>query len=295
MAQRNLFVKIKLEILGADFIIEDADMSISLKKTNEQKQNTCEIVIYNLSDDTYNKINEKTNAVRVYTDIDGEGYVLLFQGDLRELKKHKKAVKKTKKKTKSAKEHYNEPSIYREYSGNDIATKITLEDGIRQYYLDNYISKSYSGAVTNKTILNDLLQQAKRTNNIEVSANFDDIQEYTFPNGKTCQGSFKSVLSSLCKTGNCECKINNNIVVIQNKAIQGNYFGYILDGYNCPKPEPGTDKKIEILAPFLPALNPLDFVRLNFEDYDGVYKVIGVESEIDNFGSRYETKVTVTY
>lgn len=292
MAERNLFTKIRLEILGTDTIIEDADISVELKKTEEKTKNICEITIYNLSDDTYNRINEKTNSVRVYTDIDGQGYVLFFQGDLRQLQKHKKAVKKPKK---TAKVHYNEPSIYRKYSGNDIETIITLEDGMKQYFLNNYVSKSYSGAVTNKTILNDLIQQAKRTNNIEVSANFDDIEEFTFPNGKTCQGDFTSVISNLCKVGKCNCKINNNIIIIQKQEIQGSSFGYVLNGYNCPKPEPGTDKKIEILAPFLPAINPLDFVKLEFDDYDGVYKVIGVESKIDNFGQEYETKITVTY
>lgn len=290
---RKLFTKIKLEILGADLIIEDADISLEIEKKSEEKYNSCKIIIYNLSDNTYNLINDKTNAVRVYVDIDGEGYTLVFQGDLRQLEKHKKATS-TKRKSKAKITHYNEPSIFREYSGADIETVISLEDGIKNYVLDNYVSKSYSGRISNKTILNDIFQQAKK-NGLQISANIDDIEEKIYPNGKILQCSLKSALQTLCSDGKCDCKINNNIVVIQKKSITGTSFGYILTADNCPKPEFQSDKKIKILAPFLPIINPLDFVRLKFQDLDDVYKVKSVSSRVDNFGKNYETEIIVTY
>lgn len=300
MQDRTLFVKIKLELLGSDLIIEDADISIELKKTDEEKYNYCDVTIYNLADDTYNLINNKTTSMAVYTDICDTGYSLLFKGNLRNLQKRKKAKKTTKKKTSRKSKttsntqqiHYNEPAIRREDEDSDIVTIISLEDGINNYYLDNYVSKSYSGAVTNKYILNDIFKNTQH-GNIEISANLDDLVEKTYPRGKVVQGSFKYIVANLAKDGGCNCKINNNILLIRKNEIQDSSYAYTLDSTNCPKPEPETDKKIKILAPFLPTINPLDQIMLDFKDYKGVYKVKSIETKVDNFGKEYETEVIV--
>jgi len=295
MQDRTLFVKIRLEIIGSDIVIEDADIALELKKTDEEKYNNCEITIYNLKDDTYNLINNTATGVIVYTDMNNQGYSLLFQGNLRQLQKRKKTTKSGKKRKASSSKstvHYNEPSIKREQDNSDIATIISLEDGIGNYYTDNYISKSYSGVVTNKYILNDILKNTKH-GNIEISANIDDLTEKTYPNGKTLQGSFKKIVTSLCHDGNCDCKISNNILLIRKGSISDGSYGYVLNADNCPKPEPESDKKIKIQAPFLPTINPLDFIKLEFKDYNGIYKVKSIETKIDNFGQDYETEVIV--
>ena len=80
---RKYFTNIKVEILGADLVIEDADIAVELTKTDEKKPNYCEVTIFNLADDTYNRINSRANSARVYVDIDGLGYALIFAGDLR--------------------------------------------------------------------------------------------------------------------------------------------------------------------------------------------------------------------
>lgn len=294
---RKFYTKIKVEILGADMIIEDADIALDYEKTDEEKPNTCDITIYNLSDDTYNRLNTRSNAARVYVDIDGQGYNLVFAGNLRNLQKWKKATV-TKKKTKSkrkAKIHFNEPPIRRE-GEIDVATIISLEDGRKATYFDNHISKSYSKAVTNKYILQDILSYVKsRDANVKISADTNALTEYTYPAGVVFQGELINVLTSICKTGNAYCTVQDDVILVSSKAYDKKNvaYTYLLDGTNCPSPETNTDKELDILAPYIPTLNPFNFVKLNFRDYVGLFQVKSIKSRIDNFGGDCETKVTV--
>lgn len=283
--------KIKLEILGADLIIDDADISISYIKTDEEKPNYCDIKIYNVSDDTYKRINDKANSVRVYVDIDGTGYGLVFAGNLRNLEKWKKSKVKSK-----AKKHFNEPAIRREEDGDNIATVISLEDGKKTGFFDNYVSVSYSNEVSNTYVLNDILSRAKsKDSNLKVSAETNALLEYTYPAGKVFQGTLIKVLSSICKTGSAYCTIQDDVIVISTtKRDKTNaMYTYLLDGDNCPTPELGTDKELNIQAPFIPNLNPFNYVKLNFKDYIGLHRVKKIESKIDNFGDECESNITV--
>lgn len=299
---RKYFTKIKVEILGADIIIEEADISVEYTKTDEEKPNYCEITIYNMADDTYNRINSRANSARVYADVDGEGYNLIFAGNLRNLVKWKKAkvssAKRKKKNTavKKAQIHYNEPPIRREASGEDVATIICLEDGMKTTRFDNFISKSYNKAVSNKYVLNDILNYVKqRDSNVKISADSNSLLEYIYPAGITFHGTLLSVLTSICKTGSAYCTIQNDVILISSTELdkQNMVYTYLLNGDNCPTPEASTDKELDIDAPFIPALNPFNFIKLDFRDYSGLFQVKKVVGKIDNFGENSESKVTV--
>src|SRR5574344_2617451 len=104
MAKRKpLKTKIKIEIVGANKIIKDTDIELEIKKTNEKEPNYCTVTIYNMADTTYNEINDKALYVRCYVDIGAKGYSLIFEGDLRNLKKDKKPRKAKSKYTKTGK------------------------------------------------------------------------------------------------------------------------------------------------------------------------------------------------
>ena len=57
--RKPLKTNIKIEIAGANKIIEDADIELEIKKTNEKEPNYCTVTIYNMADSTYNEINDK--------------------------------------------------------------------------------------------------------------------------------------------------------------------------------------------------------------------------------------------
>lgn len=300
--ERKYFTNIKVEILGADLVIEDADIAVELTKTDEKKPNYCEVTIFNLADDTYNRINSRANSARVYVDIDGLGYALIFAGDLRNLVKWKQTKatsakkRKSSKKVKKAQVHYNEPPIRREASGSDVATIICLEDGRKNTYFNNFISKSYEGEVTNQYVLQDILYTVrKQDSNLKVSADSNALLPYTYPNGVTFHGTLQDVLTSICKTGSAYCTVQDDVIVISSsEQDKGNMaYVYVLDGNNCPTPECSTDKELDIEAPFLPAINPFNWLKLNFRDYEGLFQVKKVKSKIDNFGEDAESKITV--
>lgn len=299
---RNYNNRIRVEILGADMVIEDAHIAVDCDKTDEKTPNYCEITIFNMSDDTYNRINSRANSGRVYTDINNSGWVLLFEGNLRNLLKYKKtkanALTKTGKqrKIKKAEPHYNEPPIRREASGADVATIICLEDGKKNLFFDNYVNKSYFGSVTNRYVLDDILSDVKRkSSNIKISANSNILEEYTYQNGKVFSGTLQDVLSSICKTGNAICTVQDDVIIVATNNPDKKNVGYVylLNGTNCPSPEANTDKELDIDAPFIQALNPLNFIKLDFKDYQGLFQVKRVHSKIDNFGDDFESKITV--
>ena len=95
--KNNFEVKIKLEVAGADLTIEDADVSFECEKDRESDFNKATINIYNLSDSTYQRLKDKSNYVRVYLDcLYSDGYQLIFQGNLRQLEKRRKAKPQSK-------------------------------------------------------------------------------------------------------------------------------------------------------------------------------------------------------
>lgn len=295
---QKLYTKIKLEIVDADMVIENADTSIEIKKTDQGCPNYCTLNIYNVSQSTYNIINDKANEIRVYVDTDGQGYTLIFEGVLRDITKWKKAKVSSAKKRKSTKTrkpiqiHYNEPPILRSQDDGNINTTIQLQDGFKNGYLNNFYQKSYAGQVTNKQILNDILDYVKRYTTLGIGIT-TELDEKTFPNGRVISGTLMNVLRQTCSTGNCISDIDNNIINIFKKNQTSDVYGYYLHGGICPKPEFNADKEISVDAPFLPAVNVGAFVKLEFEDIDGIYPIKEIDSRIDNFGSSYETKLTL--
>lgn len=295
----KLYTNIKLEIVDADMVIENADISVEIKKTDQGCPNYCTINIYNVSQNTYNVINDKANEIRVYADTDNQGYTLIFEGVLRDIVKWKKAkasTAKKKRKSRTTKKpiqiHYNEPPILRSEDDGNIVTTIQLQDGFKNAYLNNFYQKSYSGQITNKQILNDILYYVKRQTTLGIGVTAE-LEEKTFPNGRVVSGTLTNVLRQICSTGNCISDIDNNIINIFKKNQTSDVYGYYLHGGICPKPEFNADKEISVDAPFLPSVNVGAFVKLDFEDIDGIYPIKEIDSKIDNFGNSYETKLTL--
>lgn len=291
---QQLYTKIKLEIVGADVIIEEADISVELKKSDDGTPNYCSVTLYNLSEATYNLLNSKATHIRVYTDTNDKGYILIFQGDLRDIKKWKKYKSSTSKRKskKPAKIEYEAPPIVRENDGNDVATVIELQDSIKSTFINNYYSQSYKGTVTNTKILNDIIYYIKRQTTIGIG-NISPLVEKTFAKGYIAHGTLGNVLRQICATGNCVCSIENNIINIFAKNAESDVYGYYLHGGICPRPDFNANKEVSIEAPFLPTVNIGNFVKLDFQDIEGIYSIVKIESKIDNFGKDYETKLVL--
>lgn len=283
---KQLKNKIRVELIGANKIIEDLDISVKLEKTNETSPNYCTLTLYNLSDDTNNNIKQYMTGARIYL-AQGEetAYQLIFQGDLRDIKKYKKPSKssaKPRKKKKKAVQHYNEPSVTTEYDDTDVKTVIALQDGKKASLNDNFFIKSYKGFVSNKTVIKDILTTF-RANNVPIGK-IDSLPEIQYNNGKVYHGSAVSLLNSLCARVGGSFYIQNGVISITNNANRPSNIGLIFNGYNCAKPEEEKDFNIKLETPLVPTLNPNDWVMLDFQNVSGPHKIYKIESEFDNFG-----------
>lgn len=280
--RKPIKTNIKIEISGANKIIEDADIELEIKKTNEKGPNFCTVTIYNMSDSTYNEINDKANYVRCYVDMNSNGYSLIFEGDLRNLKKYKKTGKLRKIHKSTTTPEYNEPPVRTEDEGSDVKTIIELQDGLKSQILNFHYAISYKNKVSNINILNDCLKTFQGGNT--GLGQIDIPKEHIFTNGFSYSGPIYNLASQMAKLGGCNLTIQNGVVSCIKKGGKNLDWIYVLDGTNCTRPEEDTNKEINIDAPVLPNLNPDNIVKLNFDKVQGEYKVKKIDTNINNYG-----------
>lgn len=276
---------IRLEIVGTDIVIDSADIEVQIKKTSEKEPNYCTCTVYNMSDDTFEKIRDKAYHVNVYADIDGSGFSLVFTGDLRDLKKWKKPPKPTKtgKKRKStAVAKYNSPAVRIEDDGPNVKTIIELQDGLKTQFLDFHYSIGYEGRISNIDILNDCIKRLKQ-GNVGVG-HIDTPSEFIFTNGKSFSGSIYNLMTQMANIGGCNLTIQNGVVSCIRVGGKNLDYIYVLDGTYCSRPEEDTNKEVNIEAPVLPNLNPDNIIMLDFQNISGLYKVLKFDMTINNFG-----------
>ena len=297
--------KIRIELIGVDKVIEDLDIALKIKKTNEAPPNYCTCTIYNLSDDTYNLIKDNATGARVYVSEGGANlskdynlnYNLVFEGDLRDLKKFKKPSrakkpkKPRKKKASTAPQKYNEPAITSEFEGADVQTVIELQDGLKATLLDPYFSKSYADKFTNSQVIRDVLDNFRK-NKVPIGK-VDMLSEVTFKNGKVLHGYTLSILRMMCSSAMGSAYIKNGVVCVTNANSLPQVYAILLNGNNCARPEEDKNKEVKVEAPLLPTLNPNDWVMLDFKNVSGAYKVYKIEIEMDNFGQAAGSELTL--
>ena len=289
---KPLKTNIKIEIAGANIVIEDADIELEIKKTNEKEPNYCTVTIYNMADSTYNEINDKAYYVRCYADIGMKGYSLIFEGDLRNLKKYKKSGKSKSKYTKNGKlrkvskstaePKYNEPSVRSEDEGSDVKTIIELQDGLKTQFLNFHYKISYEGRISNIDILNDCLKTLQGGNT--GLGQIDTPNEHMFVNGFAYSGPIYNLATQMAAIGGCNLTFQNGVVSCIRKGGKTLDYIYVLDGTNCPRPEEDTNKEINVDAPVLPGLNPDHIVKLDFDKIKGEYKVYKSTTNLNNYG-----------
>lgn len=291
MAINNFEVKIKLEIYGADIVIEGADIAFECEKSSKSDFNTATIELYNVADSTYNLIKDKANYIRVYLKcLYTPDYVLLFQGNLRQTKKRRKITYSKKgKPRKQGKTHYNEPSIRQDSDGADIATVIELEDGRNDFYLKGGYYKSYSGKITLQKIINDLVQQCKGRG-LPIGR-VDQVKDKTYYKGQVLNGDLISLLNKYCAVGGCRVSVQNNVLTIVKSGSKSDDYCILLDSTYCTKPEEDTENKINLEGPLMPSLNPENYVQCDFKVVQGTYPVSKVKHIVDTFGENFTTQI----
>lgn len=283
---------IRLEIVGPNIVIEDADIELEIDKTNEKKPNYCTCTVYNMAEDTINAIKSKAYYVNCYANINDTGKCLVFSGDLRDLKKWHKPRKKLSKYTKRGKlrkvkkstvtPKYNRPSVRLEDNGPDKKLIIELQDGFKTIHENFYYKVAYEGAISNTIILNNCIKTLKN-GGIGIGQ-IDTPNEFIFTNGYSHSGSIYDLMSKMAALGSCNISIQNGVISCIKRSGKNLDWVYVLDGTTCEEPEADTNKEINVSAPILPTLNPDNMIKLDFPTINGVYKVYKLKLKINNYG-----------
>lgn len=287
----SLEFKLKLEIAGADISIENLDIEFEIIKTNTSELNKSTITIYNVQQETYNILKNKTTAVRLWSKQGESEYSLLFEGYPTATVKHRKNTSRFTKKGKLKKNWHYKPDKYLEPNiqlvdteNSDIQLVMDLLDS-KTNYRNAIINKSYKGNTTSTKIINDCISLL----GLPVSRISSKLRVKTFYNF-IARGKVKDVLNQVTRAIGAKWSLQNgNIQILSNNETMS-VKALILNSDNCQTPEFQDDKDVVFSTKLLPFVLPADWVSVDFSDVSGNMPIWKVEHKGSNFGSG-ETRI----
>ena len=292
--------RIKILIHGPNIQLEDADGEFSTEFTDEKEPNSCKLKIYNLEDENMDAVLNNTEYVEIFTNQygvkDTNGQLLwqsAFEGILRVAEKKPKPsyTKKGKLRKTKARTKYLTPSITTGDDDADDYIEIELQEG-NGTDIGTFISKSYKTGFNIKKILTDLAKS------IKMEIVFDkNVKNFTIPYPIILHDNVRNSLVRVASYIDAKCTISNNRVYIVSNNPEGVVTYFQFDEDNIQQPKYLQDKKIEFIAPYMPAILPGSFVKLVNKkmEIDNVFQVCKVESSFSNYSENCESKITVKY
>jgi len=260
----NRLIELQIGIPGEiGTIIKDLRISFNVEKTDTESANKAEIQIYNLTDDTSNKIGKAGNFVIIKAGYIDEGINNLFFGNV---------TYSLSKKT-----------------GTEKILQIQAVDGVNNIQ-DINITVTYNAGTTIQKIFNDmvLLYGLPLTNT-------NLILPGQYVNGYVFTGKVKDALSQVLGRLNLSWTIQNNqlVVIESDKAIERTGLlispntgligspEILIDTDTEPTEEPPVKYKIKCLL--FPQLFPGVEFKLQSEKVNGTFKIETAKFTGDNY------------
>lgn len=288
--------RIKIKIHGPNIELDDADCEFRCEFTDEKEPNNCKVRIYNLNEENMNAVLNNTQYVEIFTNQyglkDSDGTILwqsAFEGILREAEKKPKPTKSGK--PSKAKTKYLTPSVTTGVEEADDYIELELQEG-NGADIGKFSSKSYRKGFDVKKILTDLAKS------IDMEIVFDkNVKNFFLTYPIILHDNVRNCLSKVASYINATCTISNNKIYIVSNNPKGVAIYHQFDEENIPQPKYLQNKKIEFVAPYMPALTVGSFIRLVNKkmEIDGVFQICKLESSFSNHSEDCETKVTVKY
>jgi hypothetical protein len=150
-------------------------------------------------------------------------------------------------------------------------------------FLNFHYKVGYSGRISNIDILNDCIRTIQGGS--VGTGQIDTPTEHMFLNGYSYSGPIINLMHQMASIGGCNLTIQNGVIGCIRVGGGNLDWVYVLNGYNCPRPEMDTNKEINIEAPPLILLNPDNKVKLDFDKTNGVFKVKKLQTNLNNFGA----------
>lgn len=285
--QSSLRFNVMLQIAGADVQIQDLDIDFDIYKNNKSTHNKSTITIWNLNDTTYQRILEKTYAVDLYTWYGDDEPALMFRGYVN---KDKTAKGNVKGRINTAKGFLESP-VRKDLRGSfDIPTVIELIDGYVAY-TQKPINKTYRSEVTSTQIINDCIEAM----GLGIAHISKKLPEKKYSSYKA-SGAAHVVLQKICKPLGVRFSVQNDLIQVfaPDEAFKGEY-AVLLNPENSMRPERQGENELVISTRILPFLNPNDWVKCEFTEFEGVQQVRQVHSTGNNYGTEGKTEIIIGF
>ena len=271
--QNSLDFHLRLEIAGADLVIEDMDIDVEYIKTRESEPNKSTVTIWNLSDDTFKKLF-KTYAVDVYAWFGDDEPSLIFRGynDTKSMVKMHAVAGRI-----NTAKGFLASTVKQDNKGQfDIPTVIELIDS-KVNYLASKINKTYFAEVTSTQLINDCIEAM----GVGVGFISENLSKKTYKNGYKLLGKPHVVLKTILDGLGAKFNITNGFIYIQ---INDTY-AVVLNPENSMQPDQQSDDTIIISTRLIPFLNANDWVKLDFKELEGLEQVHEVRGKCNNYGT----------
>lgn len=326
----DLNFRLRLDIGGANIRIEDKikevdgnwyvdpesglDMDFDITKSYNNNPNESTITIWNLSNDTYERIlkaGEDGNGVELSSAFSNDEFSLMFRGY------PSKVIKAGGKNIITANQGFLKQDANAGRRGqNDLATTLTLIDGKAEIE-EAFFSKSYQTSVSTELVLKDCIE----TFGIPIGS-VAQLEHRTLRKPYFRHKS-STIMNNLAKMLNFKWSIVNGVMYVYTTDLPKQPYGIILDSNNSATPERQDDKfkthtkttvrankkkgikgqkqttieKLErgfmIETRLLPFLNPGIWCYCDFGILKGTKFIYKVNHQGNNYGTQAITRVYV--
>lgn len=287
--QNSLDFHIRLEVAGANLIIENLDIDVELIKTRASEPNESSITIWNISEDTFLRLINDMYAVDVYSWYGDDEPALMFRGYINP--KNVTKMNAVAGRINTAK-GFLASTVKQDNKGQfDIPTVIQLIDS-KINYLASKIDKTYYSEVTSTQLINDCIEAM----GVGVGFISENLSVKTYKNGYKLYGkphiALKNILNPLGATFN----ITNSFINIQTPNDKSkDTYAVVLNPENSMQPDQQSDDTIIISTRLIPFLNANDWVKLDFKELQGLEQAYEVRHKANNYGTGGSTDIIIKF
>ena len=328
LQNQDLNFRLRLDIGGANLRIEDKiiksngtwyvdpesglDIDFDIIKTWNNTPNESTITVWNLNNETYNKIYEEATAFELYGAKSDDEYALMFRGY------PDKQLKRAKQTLITSNEGFMKQDYRASFRGqNVLPTVLKLLDG-KTSYTDATINKVYYGNVSTQIIFEDVIESMGLIKGqIAQDITFKTIKNYS------ARGKSANVMNWLANYNGFKWSIMNGLFEAYTGNAPKQPYGIMLNGFNSSTPERQDDKfktkttvlqkknkkkgiagksKTDVIktnngymieTELLPFLNPGYFCYCDFDILQGTKFIYKVEHVGNNYGVNCSSKIWV--
>lgn len=282
----SLEFHIRLEISGADLVIEDLDIDIELLQSRNSEPNKSTITIWNISDDTFKKLLD-TQAVDVYCWHGEDEPQLIFRGYTKsDYIVNMKAVAGRINPSKG----FLASTVKQDNKGQfDIPTVIELVDS-RINYLAAKINKSYTSEISSKALISDCIEAM----GVGIGSISKNLQEKVYKYGYKLLGRPHIVLKQILDSLGARFFVTNGFINIYVGNEENNdEYAVVLNDTNSAQPDRRSDDELIIGTQLVQFLKANDWVKLDFKEITGLERIETIHTKANNYGTAGTSEIII--